>query len=123
MRFNRLTVVLTALCFLFQSAALAQDSTAVSWQATGNKIADKQYEIRLTGTIKTGWHMYAKPIAAAELEGLKITFSDASIQLNGAQQLTGNFKTIADKNLIRLNAVIVRNRGFHGLTIWIGIAP
>ena len=99
MHIKKIAVLLTAFIFLFQFSLLAQDSSAVSWQATGKKIADKQYEIRLTGIIKTGWHVYAKPIAAAELEGLKITFSDSSIKQNGGQELTGNFKTIADKNL------------------------
>lgn len=98
MRFNRLTGLLTAIFLLFQFTLLAQDSSVVSWQATGKKIAEKQYEIKLTGSIKAGWYMYAKPIAAAELEGLKISFSDSSIQLNGSQQLSGNFKTITDKN-------------------------
>jgi thiol:disulfide interchange protein DsbD len=98
MRFNRLTALLTATFLLFQLTLLAQDSSVVSWQATGKKIADRQYEIRLTGTIKAGWHVYGKPIASAELEGFKITFSDAAIQLDGTQQLTGTFKTITDKN-------------------------
>ncbi len=98
MYIKKLAALLTALLFIFQFAALAQDSTAVKWQATGKKIADKQFEIKLTGTIKTGWHLYAKPIAAAEVEGFKITFSDSSITQNGPQQLTGNFKSITDKN-------------------------
>ena len=98
MHIKKVAVLLTAFIFLFQISLLAQDSSAVSWQATGKKIADKQYEIRLKGTIKTGWHVYAKPITAAELEGLKITFSDSSIRQNGGQQLTGNFKIITDKN-------------------------
>ena len=98
MHIKKIAVLVTALICLFQISLLAQDSSAVSWQATGKKIADKQYEIRLKGTIKTGWHVYAKPIAAAELEGFKITFSDSSIKQNGSQQLSGNFKTIADKN-------------------------
>ncbi len=98
MYIKKIAVVLTAFIFLFQFSLLAQDSSAVSWQATGKKIADRQYEIRLTGTIRAGWYVYAKPIAAAELEGFKITFSDSSIKQNGGQQLTGNFKTIADKN-------------------------
>jgi len=98
MHIKKVAVLLTAFIFLFQISLLAQDSSAVSWQATGKKIADKQYEIRLKGTIKTGWHVYAKPIGAAELEGFKITFSDSSIKQNGSQQLTGNFKIITDKN-------------------------
>ncbi len=98
MYFKKIAALLTAFLFLFQIALLAQDSVAVTWKATGKKTGEGQYEIQLKGTIKTGWHVYAKPIAAAELEGLKITFSDSSIKKNGDQQLTGNFKTIADKN-------------------------
>lgn len=98
MHIKKIAVLLTAFIFIFQFSLLAQDSSAVSWQTSGKKIADKQYEIRLKGTIKTGWFVYAKPITAAELEGLKITFSDSSIQQNGSRQLTGNFKTIPDKN-------------------------
>ncbi len=98
MHIKKFAALLTALLFTFSLAATAQDSAAVNWQATGKKIADKQYEVKLTGTIKTGWHVYAKPIAAAEVEGFKITFSDSSITQNGTQQLTGNFKIITDKN-------------------------
>ena len=98
MYFKKIAASLTAFLFIFQFSVLAQDSAAVTWKATGKKIGEGQYEIQLKGTIKTGWHVYAKPIAAAELEGLKITFSDSSIKKNGDQQLTGNFKTIADKN-------------------------
>ena len=98
MHIKKFAALLTALLLIFQFAALAQDSAAVNWQATGKKITGKQYEIKLTGTIKTGWHVYAKPIAAADLAGFKITFSDSSIKQNGPQQLSGNFKTITDKN-------------------------
>ncbi len=98
MHYKKIAALLTAFIFLFHFSLPAQDSSAVNWQASGKKIADNQYEIRLKGTIKNGWHVYAKPIASAELEGLKITFSDSSIQQNGSQQLTGNFKTITDKN-------------------------
>jgi thiol:disulfide interchange protein len=97
MHFKKIISLLTVIFVLFQFSALAQDSSVVQWQATGKKIAAGQYEISLTGTIKAGWHVYAKPNVAAGLEGLKITFSDSSIQQNGSQQLTGNLKTITDK--------------------------
>lgn len=94
---KKIAAILAALLF-FQFSLLAQDTAIVNWQANGKKIAANQYEIRLTGTIKSGWYVYAKPIASAELDGFKISFSDSSIQLTGQQQLAGNFKTIADKN-------------------------
>ncbi|MFZ1306452.1 MAG: cytochrome c biogenesis protein CcdA [Ferruginibacter sp.] len=97
MQFKRIVSLLTAVIFFFQLPVFAQDSAAVTWQATGKKIAAGQYEIKLTGTIKAGWHVYAKANTAAGLEGFTITFSDSAIQKAGDQQITGNTKTIADK--------------------------
>ena len=79
MHFKKIGSLLIAFFVLFQSSVIAQDSAAVKWQATGKKIAAGQYEIKLTGTIKAGWHVYAKSNAAAGLEGLKISFSDPAI--------------------------------------------
>ena len=97
MHFNRIVSLLTSFLFFFHLLGFAQDSSVVNWQATGKKIREGQYEIHVKGTIKAGWHVYAKPNLSAELEGLKITFSDSSILINGGQEITGNFKTITDK--------------------------
>ena len=97
MSFKKIVSTLAVALLIFQFGALAQDSAVVKWQATGKKIADGQYEIKLKGTIKAGWHVYAKPNIAVDIAGLKITFSDSSIQKNGHQEVTGTFKTIDDK--------------------------
>jgi thiol:disulfide interchange protein DsbD len=89
--------LLTAILLFFQLPALAQDSTTVKWAATGKKTGEGQYEIHVKGIIRAGWHVYAKSNAAAGLEGLKISFSDAAIKKSGEQQLSGDFKTITDK--------------------------
>ncbi len=109
MQFKRIVSLLTAVIFFFQFPVFAQDAAAVSWQATGKKIAAGQYEIKLTGTIKPGWHVYAKSNTAAGLEGFKITFSDSAIQKAGEQQVTGNTKTIADKIFETQTEVIENN--------------
>ena len=97
MSFKKIVSTLAVALLIFQFSALAQDSAVVKWQATGKKIADGQYEIKLKGTIKAGWQVYAKPNSAVDIAGLKITFSDSSIQKNGDQEVTGTFKTIDDK--------------------------
>ena len=97
MHLKKVVSLLTAIIFLFQFSVLAQDSAVVTWQATGKKIAEGQYEIQLKGNVKAGWHIYTKPNTAAGLEGLKITFSDSAIQKAGDQQINGDTKTIADK--------------------------
>jgi len=109
MQFKRIVSLLTAIIFLFQFSVLAQDSAAVKWQAIGKKIGVGQYEIKFTGTIKAGWHVYTKSNVAAGLEGLKITFSDSAIQKAGDQQITGETRTIADKIFETQSEVIVNN--------------
>ncbi len=97
MCFKKLTVLLTVVLLLFYFSGNAQDSAVVTWQASGKKTASGQFEIRLTGTIKTGWHVYAKPNQSVSIEEFKITFSDSSIQKTGNLLVTGNIKTIDDK--------------------------
>lgn len=109
MQFRRIVSLLTAIIFLFQFSVSAQDSAAVKWQASGKKLAAGQYEIKFTGTIKAGWHVYAKANTTAGLEGLNITFSDSAIQKTGGQQITGNTKTIADKIFETQTEVIVNS--------------
>ncbi len=111
MQFKRIVSLLTAIIFLFQFSVLAQDSAAVKWQAIGKKIGVGQYEIKFTGTIKAGWHVYTKSNVAAGLEGFKITFSDSAIQKAGDQQITGETRTIADKIFETQSEVIVNNLG------------
>ena len=89
--------LLIAFLLLLQFLGFAQDSSLVQWKGAGKKTADGQYEIQLTGIIKAGWHVYAKSNAVLEIEGLKMSFSDSSIQKKGDQQVTGIFKTITDK--------------------------
>lgn len=106
MHFKKIVSILTVVFILFQFSARAQDSAVVQWQAAGKKIAEGQYEIRFTGIIKAGWHVYAKRNAAIELEGIGINFTDSSIQQNGDKQVTGDFKNINDKIFETLTEVV-----------------
>jgi len=120
MQFKRILSLHTAIIFLFHFSVLAQDSATVKWQASGKKTAAGQYEIKLTGTIKAGWHVYAKPNAAAGLEGFKISFSDSAIKLTGDGQINGTTKTIADRifetqsEVVELNLVVLQNISING---------
>jgi thiol:disulfide interchange protein len=109
MLFKKVLFLLTIILFSFQIAGNAQDSPVVQWQATGKKIADGQYEIQLKGTIKAGWHVYAKPNVAVGLEDFKISFSDSSIQNIGSPQLSGNIKTITDNIFNTRSQVVEEN--------------
>lgn len=89
-------LVVAVLSFSF-TWVYAQDSSVVQWVASGKKNVDKQYEIGLKGTIKQGWHIYAKTNATAGFEGLKIYFFDSTITTEGNPQITGATRTITDK--------------------------
>lgn len=97
MCFKKIASLFIGALFLFQYSSSAQDSSAVTWGATGKKIAEGQYEIHFKGAIKKGWHVYVKTNEAVGLEGIKINFADSAIQKNGNFQLAGNIKIIADK--------------------------
>ncbi len=94
---NRKKISILFSFLLLQLAGFAQDSSIVQWKGTGKKTASGQYEIQLTGTIKSGWHIYAQNNAGLQIEGVKLSFSDSAIQKNGEQAVAGNFKTIDDK--------------------------
>jgi thiol:disulfide interchange protein DsbD len=82
--------------FFLQHSGSSQDPAVVTWQASGKKIADGQYEIKLTGTIKAGWHVYLKTKAAASIEDIKVSFSDSAVQETGTRQVSGNISSIDD---------------------------
>ncbi len=97
MRFRKTGFLITAFLLLLQFTGFGQDSSNVTWNAVGIKTGDGQYEIRIQGTIRAGWHVYTKLNEAIDLAGLELTFSDSSILKEGNQVIQGNLKTIADK--------------------------
>ena len=96
MHFKLSALLLSILLFFCFNVINAQDSAYVQWTASGKKISEGNYEIHLKGIIKPMWYLYAKGKQIEEVEGLKISFSDSSIQINGEQKITGNFKNITD---------------------------
>ena len=53
-------LVLFAFTIISATAATAQLSNPVGWAWTAKKISDKKYEVRLTATIQSGWHLYSQ---------------------------------------------------------------
>ncbi|MES1220049.1 MAG: protein-disulfide reductase DsbD domain-containing protein [Bacteroidota bacterium] len=39
---------------------LGYSQSPVSWEFSAKKIADKTYEVHLTATVQTGWHLYSQ---------------------------------------------------------------
>ncbi|MEP7255014.1 MAG: cytochrome c biogenesis protein CcdA [Ferruginibacter sp.] len=124
MLYKRIGFLVSLLVFFFQFSLVAQDSTNVQWTSTGKKIANGQYEIHLKGMIRQGWHVYAKANQAAGLEGLKISFSDSTIQKETGLEVSGNSKTITDKIFDNVQVEVVEENMEITQTIDIaGVVP
>lgn len=61
------------------STLKAQDSTIIKWNTSVTKINEQQYQLKLTGVISSGFHVYLRD-SVEGIDGLKITYNDGSIQ-------------------------------------------
>lgn len=79
---------LVIILLFIAAAAKAQVVNPVSWTYTAKKTSDKTYEVRLTATIQSGWHLYSQSQPGdAIAEPTKITFNK-----NPLLKLDGNIK-------------------------------
>jgi thiol:disulfide interchange protein len=97
MRTGKTGLLFFILCFLLHITTDAQDSSYVRWTSTSKRISDGLYELRLKATIDKGWYLYTKDNQIEGVTGLKISFTNSSIQKQEKPQLTGTVKTITDK--------------------------
>lgn len=88
---NFLLLILSLCVFTFTQA---QDSVHVQWKGSARKVAN-QFELKFTGLIKEGWHVYAKTNATEGLYGLVLTYPDSSIKQE-LYQLQGEITQVAD---------------------------
>jgi DsbC/DsbD-like thiol-disulfide interchange protein len=54
--------LLSLLVTLIGAVAMAQSSKEVKWAFSSKKIADKTYEVRMTATVNSGWHIYSQKL-------------------------------------------------------------
>ena len=76
----------------------AQILNPTTWTYTAKKIADKTYEIHVTATIGSGWHLYAQD-AGEGPEPTTISFTkNPLVKLDGATKENGKMVKEFDKN-------------------------
>lgn len=88
-----------AALMLFSVKGFSQ--SPVSWSYTAKKTADKQYEVTLTATIKSGWHLYSQnqPADAVNMPTEIIFKANPLITLDGKTKEVGKMEVFKDKKL------------------------
>jgi thiol:disulfide interchange protein DsbD len=92
--------MLLASVFLTATIAQAQQNP-VSWTFSSKKLADKQYEVRLTATIQKGWHLYSQ-VQPEDAVAMPTTFkinSNPLVTLEGAIKEEGKLEKFHDAKL------------------------
>src|SRR5215831_11688458 len=82
-------------------AARAQVANPVSWTFTSKKIADKTYELHMTASIQSGWHVYSQTQPEDAIpQPTTITFiKNPLVTLDGNTKEDGKMVTFKDPNL------------------------
>jgi hypothetical protein len=91
-----------ALVSIIAVTAKAQlNQNPVSWTFTSKKISDKVYELHLTATIQSGWHLYSQTQPEDAIpDPTKITFSkNPLVSLDGKIKEEGNMEKFKDPKL------------------------
>jgi hypothetical protein len=88
--------ILILIAVLISTISYAQ-KPKVAWKFTSKKITDTKYELHLTATIPTGWHIYSQftgegPVATA----FKFN-NNALVTLDGKVKETGKLIILEDK--------------------------
>jgi hypothetical protein len=73
----------------------------VSWTFTSKKVADKTYEVHMTASIQSGWHLYSQTQPEDAIpQPTSITFDkNPLVSLDGKAREDGKMVTFKDPNL------------------------
>jgi DsbC/DsbD-like thiol-disulfide interchange protein len=83
---------------MFIGVADAQINNPVLWTYSAKKIADKTYELHITATIGSNWHLYAQDAGEGPVP-TQITFTaNPLIKLDGKVKEVGKMEKSFDKN-------------------------
>ena len=94
------TIIFT-LVFVLLSNLLNAQLNPVSWTFTAKKISDKNYELHLTATMQSGWHLFSQvqpEDAVAIPTGFKLN-SNPLVTLDGKIKEVGKMEKFHDAKL------------------------
>jgi thiol:disulfide interchange protein DsbD len=86
---------------VFLAVAAQAQQNPVSWTFSSKKIADKTYELHITASIESGWHLYSQVQPDnAVAEPTIVTFNkNALVSLNGKIKEEGKMEKFHDAKL------------------------
>jgi DsbC/DsbD-like thiol-disulfide interchange protein len=91
-------IIVAIVLMVFVGSVTAQINNPVQWTYTAKKIADKTYELHITATIGSNWHLYAQD-AGEGPEPTKLTFTaNPLVSLDGKVKEVGKMEKSFDKN-------------------------
>lgn len=91
-------IIVAIALMVFVGSVTAQINNPVQWTYTAKKIADKTYELHITATIGSNWHLYAQD-AGEGPEPTKLTFTaNPLVSLDGKVKEVGKMEKSFDKN-------------------------
>src|SRR6476620_2676314 len=82
-------------------ASSAQVLNPVSWTFSSKKISDKVYDIQMTATIESGWHLYSQ-VQPEDAIAQPTSFSfnqNPLVDLDGKVKEVGKLQKYTDKKL------------------------
>ena len=94
-------ILVTLIAAIGISAHAQMPLNPVSWTFTSKKLADKTYEVHITATIQSGWHLYSQTQPDDAIpQPTAITFNkNPLITLDGKAKEDGKMEKFSDPNL------------------------
>lgn len=94
-------VLLLALLAVFSTFASAQVPSPVSWTFSSKKLSDNVYEVHLTATLLSGWHLYSQN-QPKDAIAMPTTFNFSKnplLQFDGKVKEVGKLEKYRDEKL------------------------
>lgn len=94
---KRIAILFSLICF----AVLVNAQNPVSWAFSAKKTSDKEFEVHMTATIQSGWHVFSQtqPEDAIAIPTGFTTNSNPLLELKGKVKEVGKLEKFHDAKL------------------------
>ncbi len=103
-KFLLLTIV------LFCTSAVFAQSAKVTWKFASKKVSEGIYDVTMTATVPTGWHLYSQTTGEGPLATTFTFNKNALVTLNGKVTEKGKLISVKDK-------IFKNTQKFYGGTV------